>query len=313
MKRSNEIKRRAGIKRNLNFGEAARKIFFRLQNFFRFRRRRSRMKENFFRVCVAAAIFFIFFAAFGFLRPGIRVKVDAETVAAFRVPHSAIGTLRVVAAQNEISFAELFAIFNAENNFFPQKHAAFEINSINASEFNRLQRRYNSKSLAPYVTMFENLFAEIENFPVAENDSTIMFGDSWGVGTNFQGTKTHMGTAIVDRENIRGRVSVVSMTRGAVREAGFDANLGYFVSVATENNTRYVYAHLESIATGISVGTKISAGQHLGQMGNSGGGKNKSFPVHLHVAIAPEVSFTRGDFRINPYPLLRYIENAEVG
>jgi murein DD-endopeptidase MepM/ murein hydrolase activator NlpD len=103
------------------------------------------------------------------------------------------------------------------------------------------------------------------------------------------------------------------MTRGVVREAGFDANLGYFVSVVTENNTRYLYAHLESIASGISVGARISAGQHLGQMGNSGGGRNRSFPVHLHVAIEPEVSFTRGSFRINPYPLLRYIENpAEV-
>jgi murein DD-endopeptidase MepM/ murein hydrolase activator NlpD len=117
-----------------------------------------------------------------------------------------------------------------------------------------------------------------------------------------------MGTAIIDRENIRGRVPIVSMTRGTVQNTGWDNQLGYFVTVVTENNTVYLYAHFDSLAPNLSVGQLVAAGSPLGQMGNSGGGRGgRSFPVHLHIAIRPDVSFTRGDFWINPYPLLRFL------
>jgi murein DD-endopeptidase MepM/ murein hydrolase activator NlpD len=278
-----------------------------------------RRKEFFFRLCVVGVIILIFAMIFGLLRQGVRVRVNAETVAALRVPHSAIGVLRVHAAKNDISFPELFAVFNAENNFFPEKQNYYDIKNLEGlyvSDFNRLVRRYNSRSLAPYVKMFENLFSEIEAFPISkdmyEHDASVMFGDSWGIAHNYQGNKTHMGTAIIDRENIRGRVPVVSMTGGRVREASWDNTLGYFVGIVTNNNTYYLYAHLDSIAQGISAGTEIFAGQHLGQMGNTGGEKHKhSFPVHLYIAIAPDVSFTRSKFWINPYPLLRYIESVD--
>jgi hypothetical protein len=277
----------------------------------------SRVKEVFLQVCVAAVVVLIAGAAFGLLRPGVRVCVDAETVAAFRVPHRAIGMLRTYAVRNGISFPQLFAVFNAENGFFPEKHAVYDLSMIHElyiQDFNRLLRQYNSRSLAPYAAMFESLFSEIEVFPIPagwyEDEAGVMFGDSWGVQHNFQGNRMHMGTAIIDRMNIRGRVPVVSMTHGTVREAGWDNNLGYFVSVTTENDTLYLYAHLDSIAAGLAAGQNITAGQHIGQMGNTGGGRSgQSFPVHLHVAISPNAGFTRGDFWINPYPLLRYIEN----
>ncbi|MCL1845245.1 MAG: M23 family metallopeptidase [Defluviitaleaceae bacterium] len=283
------------------------------------RRRRSlrkRRKEYFFMFCVAVTIFLMFAAVWGILRPGVRVRVDAETVAAFRVPTGSIGRLRGYAAQNGIGFAELFAVFNAENGFFPEKHAVYDLSRLEqlyVSDFNRLLRQYNSRSLAPYVAMFENLFDEIEAFPVPGEwlGGEVMFGDSWGVEHNFQGKDMHRGTAVIDRANIRGRVPVVSMTRGSVREAGFDENLGYFVGVVTENDTFYLYAHLDSIAPGIFIGRDVFAGEPLGLMGNSGGGGRgeRGFPVHLHVAISPDVSFARRDFWINPYPFLRHLES----
>ncbi|MCL1884675.1 MAG: M23 family metallopeptidase [Defluviitaleaceae bacterium] len=300
--RSRDIKRRMGLGRK-------RHIKMSLLNI-------SQLKEYFFIFCVMAAIVLIMGVIWSFVRPGVRVRVDAETVAAFRVPHRAIGMLRVYAARNGISFPELFAVFNAENDFFPEKHAVYDLSILEGSyvsDFNKLIRRYNSRSLAPYIAMFENLFNEIEVFPIPtgwyEDNSSVMFGDSWGVEHNFQGNRMHMGTAIIDRENIRGRVPIVSMTRGVVREAGWDNQLGYFVEIITENGTSYLYAHLDSLAPGLIGGQVIAAGEPLGQMGNTGGRGGRSFPVHLHLAISPDVSFTRGNFWINPYPLLRYIEN----
>ncbi|MCL2387439.1 MAG: M23 family metallopeptidase [Defluviitaleaceae bacterium] len=276
----------------------------------------KRVKEFFFQACVVGLILLIVVGLWTAMRPGVRVRVDADTVAAFRVPHRAIGMLRVYAAENAIPFAELFAVFIAENDFFPEKHAVYDLSQLEqlyVADFNRLLRRYNTRSLTPYITMFENLFSEIEVFPIPtgwyEDEAAVMFGDSWGVEHNFQGRPKHMGTAIIDRKNIRGRVPVVSMTRGTVSEAGWDNQLGYFVSVVTENGTTYLYAHLDSIASGLAVNQTISAGQHIGQMGNTGGGRDsRSFPVHLHLAISPEANFTRGNFWLNPYPLLRYIE-----
>jgi len=280
--------------------------------------RLKRLKEYFFRTCVLAVIILIIFAGWSLFRPGIRIRVDSETVAAFQIPHRSIEILKNYASENGIYFPELFAVFNAENNFFPEKSAVYDLSVIEAlyiNDFNQIRRRYNSRSLNPYIEMFTNLFDEIETFPIPtgwyEFDSGTMFGDSWGVDHNFQGNRTHMGTAIIDRENIRGRVPVVSMTAGRVEEAGWDRQLGYFVSIRTQNGTYFLYAHLDSLAPGLASGKLVNAGQSIGQMGNSGGGRDgRSFPVHLHLAIAPDVSFTRGRFWINPYPLLRYFENS---
>jgi len=281
------------------------------------RYRRGLFKEAFFRICVVATVFIILAAAWRVLRPSQNVRVSPDTVAAFRVPHRAIGMLRNYADDYGLPFPELFAVFNAENDFFPEKSATYDLSVLEkmyVANFDRILRRYNSRSLAPYVEMFGNLFSEIEVFPIPsgwyEHDASIMFGNSWGVEHNFQGNRMHMGTAIIDRENIRGRVPIVSMTSGVVSGAGWDNQLGYFVGITTQNGTYYLYAHLDSLASGLSAGQNIHAGQLLGQMGNSGGGRNsRSFPVHLHIAISPNVSFTRGQFWINPYPLLRYLES----
>jgi murein DD-endopeptidase MepM/ murein hydrolase activator NlpD len=276
------------------------------------------VKEMFFRLCVVATVIVMCVLAWRLLRPGITVRVHPDTVAAFRVPHQTIGLLESYAAAHNISFPTLLAVFHAENDFFPQKSATFDVSKLEATyiaNFQYLLRRYNSRSLSPYIDMFYNLFSEIEAFPIPTGwydhgqDASVLFGNSWGVTHNFQGNRTHMGAAIIDRENIRGRVPIVSMTAGQATRAGWDNQLGYFVEVTTGNGSRYLYAHLDSIAAGLATGQHIAAGQLLGHMGNSGGGRgSRSFPVHLHLAISPRVRFTRGDFWINPYPLLRYLD-----
>lgn len=273
-------------------------------------------KVLFFRLCVAAVIFLICMTAWRIVRPSTRVRVSSDTVAAFRVPHRAIGMLAQYSQEYDIPFAKLFAIFNAENEFFPEKTAAYDLSQLHTmyiSNFDRLSRQYNRRSLAPYVEMYHNLFADIETFPIPsgwyEHDASVMFGNSWGVEHNFQGNRTHRGVALIDRENIRGRVPIVSMSSGTVTNAGWDNHLGYFVGITSRNGTYFLYAHLENITAGLTAGQNVHAGQSIGQMGNTGGGRNsRSFPVHLHLAISPDVSFTRGDFWINPYPLLRYLE-----
>lgn len=274
------------------------------------------LKRYFFRLCVLAGVILFCFGVWFLVRPGIRIRVNADTVAALRVPHRAIGLLEFYAQRHDIPFAELFTVFVAENQFFPDKatiHDLSVIEQLYAVDFDRIKRKYNTRSLTPYMTMFTNLFEELETFPIPggwyEVEPSVMYGDSWGMDYNQQGNKTHMGTAIIDRENIRGRVPVVSMSHGRVEEAGWNNQLGYFVGITTINGTYYLYAHLDSITQGLRTGQMVHAGQPLGYMGNTGGGRGGgTFPVHLHIGISPVADFTRGRFWINPYPFLRYME-----
>jgi hypothetical protein len=274
-------------------------------------------KRYFFRLCVLAGVVLLLLGVWQFVRPGVQIRVDADLVAAFQVPHRAIGLLEFYANRHDVPFAELFCIFLAENQFFPDKAAVHDLSVIEqlyVADFERVRRRYNARSLAPYVRMYENLFGELEVFPIPsgwyDDEPSIMYGDSWGIDHNMQGNRSHMGTSIVDRENIRGRVPVVSMTHGRVEEAGWNNQLGYFVGVTTINGTYYLYAHLDRLTQGLRSGQIVQAGQPLGYMGNTGGGRGSgTFPVHLHIGISPEADFTRGRFWINPYPLLRYLEN----
>jgi len=278
------------------------------------------IKERLFKLSVFLVISLLVFGIWQLVRPGIRVRVSPDVVAAFRVPHRSIGLLKDYAEAHNIPFAQLFAVFNAENDFFPEKSAVYDLSVLErlyVVDFYRILRRYNMRSLAPYVAMFENLFGELETFPIPagwyEREPSIMFGDSWGVEHNFQGNRMHMGTAVIDRENIRGRVPVVSMTQGHVEEAGWNNQLGYFVGITTPGGTYYLYAHLDSLAPGLAAGQHITAGHQLGYMGNTGGGRGgRSFPVHLHIGISPQADFARGRFWINPYPLLRYMEDKQL-
>jgi len=278
-----------------------------------------RIKEQLFKLSVFMVIALIIFGLWQVVRPGVRVRANPDTVAAFRVPHRAIGLLEGYAHRYNIPFAELFAIFNVENGFFPEKSAVYDLSVLEqlyVVDFDRILRRYNSRSLAPFVDMYANLFSELIAFPVPlgwyDIEPSIMYGDSWGVEHNFQGNRMHMGTAIIDRENIRGRVPIVSMTHGHIQEAGWNNQLGYFVGIVTTNGTYYLYAHLDSLVPELAVGQSITAGHPLGFMGNSGGGRSaRTFPVHLHIGISPDVSFTRGRFWINPYPFLRFMEGRE--
>lgn len=260
------------------------------------------------------------------LASGEKIRVPAETVAAFRVPYRSIGMLKAYSAKRGVPFGEMFALFCAENGFFPEKAVAYDLSVLDTQyvqDYKQIKRKYSAGSIAPYADMFTGLFDEIECFPIPtgfagednpEESPAYIYGDSWGVTRNYEGEKHHMGTDILDRENIRGRLGVVSMTDGQVHDAGWREPLGYYVGVETTNGNYYLYAHLDTLAEDIAAGMPVSAGQALGRMGNTGDSRSSdgAFQVHLHVAISPQAGFTKNKFWINPYPLLRYIEDNSI-
>lgn len=131
-------------------------------------------------------------------------------------------------------------------------------------------------------------------FPVAAKHA---FGDSWGaprmVGTKFQ--HSHEGTDVFAAFGS----PLVAVEDGIVQKVGKDTLGGMKLwLVGSHSGNRYYYAHLSAFSPGLVDGTYVTAGQIVGQVGDSGNAKGGA--AHLHFEIHPN-----GYAAVNPYPLLR--------
>ena len=253
-----------------------------------------------------------------------RVNPNVEDVKAFRIPHQNIEQLKLFADSQGLDFPKILALYSIENNFFPSKVLSSTIIGVDkdfVANLDTIKSRYRSRDIEPYRQMFSDIIDDIKYFPIprgydAEGEASYMYGDSWGAVRNYRGEHVHEGTDIMDRENIAGRIPIVSMTDGVISDIGWSELGGFRIGIVSPNDVYYYYAHFDRFANGLTLDTSIRAGQILGYMGNSGYDKREGtkgkFPVHLHVGIMPNVKFSRGDTWINPYPYLRYIESSKV-
>jgi murein DD-endopeptidase MepM/ murein hydrolase activator NlpD len=91
---------------------------------------------------------------------------------------------------------------------------------------------------------------------------------------------------------------VVAIEAGTVTRVSNSSLGGLSIYLAGSSGTRYYYAHLEYIESGISGGTRVSVGQLLG--GNGSSGNAPAWIPHVHFQYAPP-----GYGWVNPYPLVK--------
>jgi len=279
--------------------------------------------ENYIVLCLAIlCIILILIFIKEFIFPGkiVKVKPPLKSVAAFQIPYKTLSDLQYLSDKYSLDFAELVTLYSIENNFFPEKTESPTVSEIETKyilSYSSVKGRYAERAIRPYVELLSGIFEDIKAFPIAyryeaDGQTPYIFGDSWNESRSFGSKREHKGTDIMDRENIRGRIAVVSMTGGTLRDMGWNELGGYHIGIVSGNDNYYYYAHLDSFAEGLVKGDQVVAGQFLGYMGDSGyglEGTKGEFAVHLHVGIAPSTSLTLGEFWINPYPFLRWIEN----
>jgi murein DD-endopeptidase MepM/ murein hydrolase activator NlpD len=116
------------------------------------------------------------------------------------------------------------------------------------------------------------------------------FINDWGFPRS--GGRTHKGT---DMFAARG-TPTVAVGDGVVslKTNSLGGTVAY---VRADHGVTYYYAHLDGYAAGISSGQRVSAGQRIGFVGNTGNALGTS--PHLHFQIHPG-----GGSPVNPYPTL---------
>jgi murein DD-endopeptidase MepM/ murein hydrolase activator NlpD len=243
--------------------------------------------------------------------------IDVSDVSAFQIPYESFRQLKSLSEEKRISFPELLSVYCQQEGYFPLGKAPLAVDDFISSL--KSVKKPNDKESNARLEMLETILGELERFPIAwdynaDNVTEYTYTDTWGAGRAYGGERIHEGTDILDKENERGRLSVVSMTAGKVASIGWNELGGYSVGIRTEKGTYYYYAHLDHFAPGLKEGDEVMAGQLIAYMGDSGYGKEGTrgqFPVHLHVGVSPKVPFS-DDFWINPYPFLRDLEERQM-
>ncbi len=135
-------------------------------------------------------------------------------------------------------------------------------------------------------------------FPLKEPS---YFVDTYGADREG-GERTHEGTDLFDEKG----TPILNVCDGKVEKLGWNRLGGERVGVRGDDGNYYYYAHLDEINKDLTIGEKITKGELIGTMGNTGDAITT--PDHLHFGI----ELPDGEW-LNPYPLLKVWEYHGFG
>lgn len=167
---------------------------------------------------------------------------------------------------------------------------------------------YKAEEYGRMLDLYESVWSDVVCFPVT--NTPVFYENSWMAPRSFGGERRHEGTDLFGEENLSGCYPILSMTDGVVENVGWLPLGGYRIGIRAPHGGYYYYAHLASYEWDFQPGDKISAGEILGYMGNTGYGEEGTsgkFPVHLHLGIYIETE-NNSELSVNPYWILRYVE-----
>jgi murein DD-endopeptidase MepM/ murein hydrolase activator NlpD len=120
------------------------------------------------------------------------------------------------------------------------------------------------------------------------------FIDSWGAPRS--GGRTHKGTDLMAPQG----TPLVAVANGTVR-LGFNSLGGNTVWVYADYGVGFFYAHLDTFAAGLRSGDRVTIGQALGTVGDTGNAAPGAYHLHFGIAVGGGAS------NVNPYPSLRAV------
>jgi murein DD-endopeptidase MepM/ murein hydrolase activator NlpD len=118
------------------------------------------------------------------------------------------------------------------------------------------------------------------------------FSDTWGARRS--GGRSHKGVDMMAGRN----TPLVAIESGTITRTSNSSLGGISIYLTGESGSRYYYAHLDHLDSGVRGGLKVTVGQQIGFVGSTGNASD--WLPHLHFQYAP-----KGSDWINPYPLVK--------
>lgn len=246
-----------------------------------------------------------------------RITFAAEDSDLFRqqmVSNKNITFMKKMSNQYSVSPIRILASAMVSHDFSLENE---ELKDMDEKEFQKLEQylhKHYKKEYEELLVLYGKIWQDVQYFPVAESktneDAIVSFEDTWMYERNFGGKRGHEGTDLMAGINKRGYYPIVSMTDGVVEKIGWLTKGGYRIGVRSPSGGYYYYAHLYQYAEDFQVGDKITAGQLIGYMGDSGYGPEGTvgeFAVHLHMGVYINGADGK-EISVNPYPLLKFFE-----
>jgi len=139
----------------------------------------------------------------------------------------------------------------------------------------------------------------IPQISVFPSQGRCSFVDSWHEPR--PGGRLHIGVDIIGPKGL----ALYAVVDGTITKMyGADSKLsGNALRLTAPDSTYFFYAHLDSFAPGITIGSAVRAGQIIGYMGATG----NAGISHLHFEIHPG-----GGEAINPYPVIKALDACHV-
>jgi murein DD-endopeptidase MepM/ murein hydrolase activator NlpD len=118
------------------------------------------------------------------------------------------------------------------------------------------------------------------------------FSDTWGARRS--GGRSHKGVDMMAGRN----TPLVAIESGVITRTSNSSLGGISIYLTGESGSRYYYAHLDHLESGVMGGLNVTVGQQIGFVGSTGNASD--WLPHLHFQYAP-----KGSDWINPYPLVK--------
>jgi murein DD-endopeptidase MepM/ murein hydrolase activator NlpD len=130
-------------------------------------------------------------------------------------------------------------------------------------------------------------------FPI---DGPVWYGDTWHAPRS--GGRKHLGVDFIAAWG----TPILAVENGVIVRKGWDVLGGWRVSILGDSGTYYYYAHLAAYAAAQPIGYRVSSGEVLGWVGDTG---NATGTPHLHWEVHP----FNGE-AVNPYPFAAALQRS---
>jgi murein DD-endopeptidase MepM/ murein hydrolase activator NlpD len=130
-------------------------------------------------------------------------------------------------------------------------------------------------------------------FPI---DGPVWYSDTWHAPRS-EGRK-HLGVDFIAAWG----TPILAVENGVIVRKGWDVLGGWRVSILGDSGTYYYYAHLAAYAAAQPIGYRVSSGEVLGWVGDTG---NATGTPHLHWEVHP----FNGE-AVNPYPFAASLQRS---